>query len=113
MTLPARIPRKSDKAERQRRSPAHRAWVRGHACCVCGTYAGIEAAHVRTGTDGGVGIKPGDRWVISLCGEHHRQQHSIGETPFEALHKIDMKRLAVEFAAKSPHRSKLEVHHAG
>jgi len=62
----------------------------------------IEAAHVRTGTEGGMGIKPGDDWVISLCSYHHQRQHMIGEAAFERSHGIDMKALAREFAAKSP-----------
>lgn len=56
MSLPPRIKHKSDKAEKGRRSPAHRAWVRGHACAACGATAAIECAHVRVGTDGGTGI---------------------------------------------------------
>jgi hypothetical protein len=106
--LPARISRKSDKAEKPRRSPAHRAWVRGHACSACGSQSGIECAHVRTGTDGGVGIKPSDRWCISLCKECHVRQHRIGERTFEVAWGIDMKALAEEFYRASPHRRKLE-----
>lgn len=106
--LPQRISRKSDKAEKPRRSPAHRAWVRGHACSACGSQSGIECAHVRTGTDGGIGIKPSDQWCISLCKECHTRQHQIGESSFEAAWGIDMKTLAREFFRASPHRHKLE-----
>ena len=106
--LPARISRKSDKAEKPRRSPAHRAWVRGYACSACGSTVGIECAHVRTGTDGGTGIKPSDKWCISLCGECHREQHLWGERVFETTKGIDMKALAEEFYRASPHRHKLE-----
>lgn len=107
--LPQRIPRKSDKADKGRRSPAHRAWVRGHACSACGSMSGIECAHVREGTDGGVGMKPSDRWTISLCAECHRKQHQLGEGTFSRLHGIDMKALAQEFYKRSPHRHKLEA----
>jgi hypothetical protein len=110
--LPQRISRKSDKAEKPRRSPAHRAWVRGHACSACGSQAGIECAHVRTGTDGGVGIKPSDQWCISLCKDCHARQHQIGETTFEKQHGINMKALAEEFYRASPHRKKLEERNA-
>lgn len=106
--LPQRIPRKSDKAEKPRRSPAHRAWVRGHACSACGSTSGIECAHVRTGTDGGTGIKPSDQWCISLCGVCHRKQHEIGEESFEQAWGLNMKALATEFYRASPHRRKLE-----
>lgn len=54
-----------------------------------------------------MGMKPGDMWVISLCSAHHKQQHAVGERAFEEAHGIDMKALAQEFAAKSPHRMKL------
>lgn len=102
--LPRRIPKPPRfNAPKRVRSPSHCAWVRSHACCVPGcTNVPIEAAHVRTGTFGGMGIKPGDDWVISLCSYHHGRQHMIGEAAFERSHGIDMKALAMEFAAKSP-----------
>lgn len=106
--LPPRIKRDSGKKDAGKRSPAHRKWVRDHACCVCGSFTALEAAHVREGTDGGMGMKPSDRWVISLCRDHHAEQHRIGEESFERTHGIDMKALAAEFFAKSPHRGKLE-----
>lgn len=107
MTLPPRKHKNSAKADVARRSPGHRAWVRGHACCGCGSTTAIECAHVRNGTDGGTGIKPSDRWCISLCRDCHNRQHQIGEISFERDHGINMKVLAMEFFAKSPHRSKL------
>ena len=107
--LPQRIKRDSGKKDAGKRSPAHRTWVRGHACCACGATAAIECAHVREGTDGGMGLKPSDRWTISLCRDCHTRQHQIGEGPFQAEHKINFKALAAEFLAKSPHRFKLEA----
>ena len=91
-----------------RTCPAHRAWVRRHHCSVPGCHRmPIECAHVRRGTDGGLGLKPADRWVISLCVFHHREQHSIGERNFELKHDISMLDLAREFARRSPHWAKL------
>ena len=107
--LPQRIKTKSDKAEKGKRSPAHRAWVRGFACCACGSTEAIECCHVRRGTDGGMGIKPSDKWTISLCSSCHRQSHTQGEETFEKAHGINMKALAEEFFRKSPHRHKLET----
>lgn len=107
--LPARIKHKSDKAEKGRRSPAHRAWVRGFACSACGSTTAIECAHVRNGTDGGTGIKPSDKFCIALCKECHSRQHQIGEPAFEREAGIDMKALAAAFLKASPHRFKLEV----
>lgn len=104
--LPPRITR--PKRETGKRSPAHRAWVRSHQCSVPGCLSmPIEAAHVRRGTDGGMGQKPSDIWCISLCRDHHTEQHTIGESSFEARHGINMRALAEEFFARSPHRSKL------
>jgi len=108
MTLPARIKPEPMGRDKRIRSPAHLGWVRSHACCVPGCDGRpIEAAHVRSGTDGGTGIKPGDMWAISLCAAHHRDQHQVGEPEFERRHGIDMKALASEFADRSPHRTKL------
>jgi len=67
----------------------------------------IEAAHVRNGTVCGMGQKPSDAWVISLCAPHHGEQHQIGEPSFQARHGIDMRTLAEAFLKASPHRAKL------
>ena len=107
--LPPRLKRETKPGMPKRiRCPAHLKWVREHACCVprC-NGAPSEAAHVRTGTDGGTGLKPSDSHVISLCQYHHAIQHRMGEGPFETKYFIDMKALAREFADKSPHRRKL------
>lgn len=110
MTLPARIDRKSHKQDAGKRSPGHRAWVRRHACSACGSMAAIECAHVRTGTGGGMSMKPSDRWCLSLCHDCHALQHRIGEQPFEVRMWGSagmMRTLAEEFARKSPHWPKL------
>lgn len=52
-------------------------------------------------------MKPADRWCISLCAPHHKEQHMNGEALFSEYHKINMKALADEFARKSPHWPKL------
>lgn len=92
------------------RSPAHRAWVRGHICCASSsTTTGdrircdgpIECAHVRIGTDGGTGIKPSDIWTVPLCKAHHAEQHAIGEPAFERKYQINLKRIAEDLARKS------------
>jgi hypothetical protein len=55
-----------------------------------------------------MGMKPSDRWVVSLCEHHHREQHRLGERAFEEKHSLDLRELAVEFARRSPFRSRLE-----
>ncbi len=102
--LPKRITRERRISE-LRSFPAHRAWVRRHHCSVpkC-TQIPVECAHVRSGTDGGQGLKPSDRWTLSLCRVHHGEQHRIGEQAFQQLHQIDLLAIAEEFARRSPHR---------
>ena len=95
----------------QREFPQHRAWVRSFACSIFDRHecsGPIECAHVRTGTDGGTGLKPHDRFCISLCQAAHREQHDIGELAFERKYQIDMKAVAAKFAKTSPHRTKWE-----
>jgi len=95
----------------EREYPGHRAWVRTHDCSIACRHdcsGPIECAHVRTGTDGGTGIKPHDKWCLSLCQKAHREQHDIGEPAFEKKYGINMKAIAIEFAKTSPHRKKWE-----
>lgn len=96
--LPPRIVKDRKRRDTRLRCPAHLAFVRSHACCVPGCdVLPIEAAHVRTGTDGYLNGKPSDCWAISLCVEHHRSQHMLGESSFERTFGIDMKALAQAF----------------
>ena len=109
LRLPAKLkdPRR-DKGDRS--CPAHRAWVRRHRCSVPGCEKlPIECAHVRQGTDGGMALKPSDRWVISLCRHHHMEQHRIGETRFAERYGVELVELALEFARCSPHALKLRA----
>lgn len=109
--LPPRIKRASGRKDAGKRSPAHRKWVRNHACSACGHIppppGANEAAHVRNGTDGGMGMKPSDRFCISLCKSCHSDQHRMGEETFAKMWSIDLNALADEFFRKSPHRMKL------
>lgn len=105
MALPAKRQRQTIDTGRDKRDrcPGHLNFVRSHECSVKGPGCDgpIEVAHVRTGTGGGMGLKPGDQWTISLCRGHHAEQHRHGEVAFERMHSIDMKKLAQEFAAAS------------
>ena len=71
------------------RRTQHLAFVRQLPCVACGKAAPSEAAHVRTGTDGGVGVKPGDRYAVPLCTACHAKQHRIGELTFWSKLRID------------------------
>lgn len=112
MALPKKIKDASPTREKRIRCPSHLKWVREHHCIVSGCESiPIEAAHVRqglpNGQQGGMGMKPGDNWAVSLCQKHHAEQHRIGERPFEELYHVDLREMAQEFARKSPHRKKL------
>ncbi len=101
-------PRMGLRETPQLRSQIHLKWVRGHCCAVQNPdcEGKIEAAHVRSGTDGAMGVKPSDNWSIPLCSGHHRHQHQIGETAFEKQFSVSMRKIAQELWAKSPARKK-------
>jgi hypothetical protein len=89
---PSRIPRtvaRSKPAPNFRRRMQHLAFVRQLPCVACGKAAPSDAAHVRTGTDGGLGMKPGDRYAVPLCTTCHAKQHRIGELTFWSALRID------------------------
>ena len=107
--FPKRLERERTRQPPDRECAAHRAWVRRHHCCVPGCFdRPIDCAHVRRDTDGGTGLKPSDRWIISLCRAHHIEQHQVGEAAFERQYGIDLRELAIAFARRSPHRRRLE-----
>ena len=51
---------------------------------ICGDNTSSEAAHIRTSNldfgkeHTGMAQKPDDKWTVSLCGKHHREQHAAG-----------------------------------
>jgi hypothetical protein len=105
--LPRRLHENSRRQHEGKRFPSHTKWVRGHRCSVPNCLGiPIEAAHVRSGTGGSMAVKPHDKWVISLCRDHHSEQHRIGETSFALKYGINLIAKAEEFAARSPHRFK-------
>lgn len=76
-----RLPKPKRRSERWQ-SPAHRNFVRRHACVVCDASAPIEVAHVRLGGGGGMSRKPDDWRTVALCKDCHTRQHSVGERTF-------------------------------
>lgn len=92
----------------QIRSASHLAWVRGHECSISGKaghicFGKIQAMHARIGTDGGMGVKPGDNWTLPGCADAHQEQHAIGEQSFEAKYGISMRAIAEQLWLRSPH----------
>ena len=86
--IPRMVARSKPKPE-FRRHGQHLAFVKLLSCVACGKAAPSEAAHVRWGTDGGVGIKPSDRYSVSLCTSCHELQHRFGELKFWSVLRID------------------------
>lgn len=112
MILPKRRKAEKHKKAPQLRSPSHLQWVRGHECAIAGRHeckGRIQAAHVRNGTDGGMGVKPSDCFVIPLCEAAHEWQHFIGEQAFELATGIKMRGVADALWRVSPHRRKAEA----
>ena len=91
--MPApRIPRTVASGKRKaslHRRAQHLGFVRQLSCVACGKAAPSEAAHLRTGTDSGVGMRPGDRYAVPLCTACHEKQHRIGELTFWSGLRID------------------------
>ena len=86
--IPRTVARGKPKPNLHRRVQ-HLAFVRQLPCVACGRAAPSEPAHVRTGTDGGVGMKPGDRYAVPLCTACHATQHRIGELIFWSALRLD------------------------
>jgi hypothetical protein len=72
----------------------HLDYIRSLPCTICGDNTTTEAAHLRTSNidlgknDHGWG-RPSDKWVLPLCGRHHREQHTMNELKFWASYGID------------------------
>ena len=92
-SMPApRIPRSVARGKPKpnlHRCVQHLGFIRQLSCVACGKAAPSEAAHVRIGTDSGVGMKPGDRYAVPLCTTCHAKQHRIGELTFWSALRID------------------------
>ena len=86
--IPKTMARGKPKPSLNRRRQ-HLVFVRQLPCVACGKAAPSEAAHVRTATDGGVGVKPADRYAVPLCVTCHAKQHRIGELSFWSALRID------------------------
>jgi hypothetical protein len=70
------------------RSEKHRRFIASLPCCVSGLQGQTQAAHIRTQTGGGMGLKPSDIWCIPLSVVEHQRQHNFkgGEKAYWELH---------------------------
>jgi hypothetical protein len=104
MTLPP--PRIAHTGAIHRRKPnlrvrrGHEEFIRTLPCVACGQPAPSECAHVRSGTDGGTGLKPNSRYTVPLCAKCHRTgheaQHLVGELAFWSRLRIDPLNVALK-----------------
>ena len=82
---------------------AHRKFIAGLPCIVCGDNTSTEAAHIRFADSSiakrqtGMQEKSDDRFTVPLCGEDHRDQHQFygGERAWWDHHKIDPVKVAL------------------
>lgn len=97
MSASPRIPREIIRAKRKpnpRRQVEHRKFIAAIGICLgCSAVGECECAHVRNNTNGGMGLKPSDRFTVPLgsirnCG-CHAYQHTLGETEFWGIARID------------------------
>ena len=112
-----RIP-KPEKRTLRWKSQAHLGHVRQHACVYCGSVVNVQAAHLRMGTDAGMGRKSSDFFATPLCGPNgdnpgcHAIQHQMGEPEFWAQyaslkgHTVDD--VIAELIRTSPKRLEIE-----
>lgn len=96
------------------RSPKHLKFVRSLPCLRCGRAPKSEAAHIRAGTDGGTGLKPGDNWTVPLCSMHHKIQSSqygkaMSEREFWGLKLDKAKEIANDLYQHSGDQEKAHV----
>lgn len=119
--LPRRIPKQPKRASRWR-SQAHCNFVRGFACCNCGSMTNVQAAHVRYGSGAGMAQKPDDWRTVPMCsgpfanalGEAgcHTSQHDGGEPSFweayRVVHNQTVEQLIEELIASSPKRREIQ-----
>jgi hypothetical protein len=115
--LPPRLRHTVRKDKTKIRSRAHLNWVKQHACVIpmCNSERPIDPCHMKTGGGAGMGLKSCDTTAVSMCRDHHDEQHRIGEEAFFA--KYDplvmaargntILGIAAEFAASSPPLRKL------
>lgn len=81
-------------------------YVREQGCVVRGRkdrcFGPVQAHHVRTAANAGMGMKPPDTAGVGLCHCHHRCLHQIGRHTFEARYGVDLAAEAARLALEYP-----------
>jgi hypothetical protein len=68
--------------ELRQRSPRvkdnkHREWIASLPCCVTGVQGQTQCAHLRAGTNAGMGMKSHDYFCVPLSWQEHDKQHKF------------------------------------
>ena len=82
------------------KSRKHLIFVSEKPCVIC-SRPDVQSAHIRF-AGAGIGMKPSDCFVVPLCIDHHREQHSMNERMFWHLYKINPIARALYYCAESP-----------
>ena len=110
--LPTAFASDRSTSKRKRQSAqTHLRWIRNLPCLATGSYARVEAAHVRYSdplhgkAETGMARKSDDKWVVPLCAEAHREaksaQHNSNERQWWEDRGIDPLQVAKELWAAS------------
>lgn len=100
-----KAPRKMKPGSRRPKRDQHNrhlAMIRKCPCLGCDADPARVAAHLRTGTRGGTGLKPADRYALPLCHYCHIRQHTEGELTFWFRLHIDPAKIAKDLWTDSP-----------
>jgi len=90
--VPLSRPKPKDRIRRQ-----HDDYVRSLGVCIaCGRAGPVDLMHVRSGADGGMGLKPSSRFTLPGCHACHMEQHQRGELTFWGELGID----AMDYCAR-------------
>ncbi len=57
-------------------------WLRDQPCAATNRFPPSDPAHVRSGSNGGTGMKPSDDNALPLSHNEHAEQHRIGEIAY-------------------------------
>lgn len=75
------------------RDKKYRQWISEQPCVACGRIATDDMpnipAHQRDIGDGGMGLKPGDNWLLPLCNDCHHEEHRGNKSFWNARHWIN------------------------
>lgn len=88
---------------------AYLKWLRGRPCLIGGDCAGrMEACHVDSAGDKGMGTKVSDRFAVPMCSAHHAESHEIGAQTFQVHHRVNLLKAAETYWNKWPGRHEWE-----